>query len=108
MVEELYDVAVLPGVIRPSAIGFRTDEIRFLVRPARRVSLLRSHCRRQSNAGVLRLIYTRRVHLRVGSARYLQRQTAGVHRRHGAGDTMALKLSQLDGTNGFRLDGIDS
>lgn len=33
VVEELYDVAVLPGVIRPSAIGFRTDEIRFLVRP---------------------------------------------------------------------------
>lgn len=28
VVEELYDVAVLPQVRRPSAIGFRTDEIR--------------------------------------------------------------------------------
>ena len=36
VVEELYDVAVLPGVIRPMAIGFRSDEIRFLVRPAPR------------------------------------------------------------------------
>lgn len=27
VVRELYDVAVLPGVTRPSAIGFRTDEI---------------------------------------------------------------------------------
>jgi hypothetical protein len=36
VVEELYDVAVLPGVIRPSVIGFRSDEIRFLVRPAAR------------------------------------------------------------------------
>ena len=27
VVRELYDVAVLPGVARPSAIGFRTDEI---------------------------------------------------------------------------------
>ena len=35
VVEELYDVTVLPGVIRPSVIGFRTDEIRFLVRPSR-------------------------------------------------------------------------
>ena len=35
VVEELYDVAVLPGVIRPSVIGFRSDEIRFLVRPRR-------------------------------------------------------------------------
>jgi uncharacterized protein (TIGR03032 family) len=34
VVEELYDVAVLPGVIRPMALGFRSDEIRFLVRPA--------------------------------------------------------------------------
>jgi uncharacterized protein (TIGR03032 family) len=34
VVEELYDVAVLPGVVRPSVIGFRSDEIRFLVRPA--------------------------------------------------------------------------
>ena len=34
VVEELYDVAALPGVIRPMAIGFRSDEIRFLVRPA--------------------------------------------------------------------------
>lgn len=28
VVRELYDVAVLPGVIRPMAIGFRSDEIR--------------------------------------------------------------------------------
>jgi uncharacterized protein (TIGR03032 family) len=34
VVEELYDVAVLPRTIRPMALGFRTDEIRFLVRPA--------------------------------------------------------------------------
>jgi uncharacterized protein (TIGR03032 family) len=33
VVEELYDVGVLPGIIRPMAIGFRSDEIRFLVRP---------------------------------------------------------------------------
>ena len=28
LVEELYDVAVLPGVRRPMALGFKTDEIR--------------------------------------------------------------------------------
>jgi uncharacterized protein (TIGR03032 family) len=28
VVEELYDVAVLPGVVRPAALGFKTDEIR--------------------------------------------------------------------------------
>ncbi|MBO1346329.1 MAG: hypothetical protein EBE86_002500 [Hormoscilla sp. GUM202] len=28
LVAELYDVAVLPGVRRPMAIGFKTDEIR--------------------------------------------------------------------------------
>ena len=28
VVEELYDVAVLPGVTRPAALGFKTDEIR--------------------------------------------------------------------------------
>src|SRR5919106_1366084 len=33
VVEELYDVAALPGIIRPMAIGFRSDEIRFLIRP---------------------------------------------------------------------------
>jgi hypothetical protein len=27
IVRELYDVAVLPGALRPSAIGFKTDEI---------------------------------------------------------------------------------
>ena len=27
-VQELYDVAVLPGVRRPMALGFKTDEIR--------------------------------------------------------------------------------
>ena len=33
VVEELYDVVALPGVIRPMALGFRSDEIRFAVRP---------------------------------------------------------------------------
>lgn len=33
VVQELYDIAVLPGVIRPSALGFRSDEIRFALRP---------------------------------------------------------------------------
>jgi len=28
VVEELYDVVVLPGVQRPMALGFKTDEIR--------------------------------------------------------------------------------
>jgi hypothetical protein len=28
VVQELYDVVTLPGVIRPSALGLRTDEIR--------------------------------------------------------------------------------
>jgi hypothetical protein len=28
VVEELYDVAVLPDIRRPMAVGFRTDEIR--------------------------------------------------------------------------------
>jgi len=27
MVSELYDVVVLPGVVRPMELGFRTDEI---------------------------------------------------------------------------------
>ena len=27
--EELYDVIALPGVIRPKALGFKTDEIRY-------------------------------------------------------------------------------
>ena len=29
--EELYDVAVLPGIRRPMAIGVKTDEIRRLI-----------------------------------------------------------------------------
>ncbi|MEM7507764.1 MAG: TIGR03032 family protein [Pseudomonadota bacterium] len=33
LVEELYDIAVLPGVRRPMALGFKTNEIRFMVRP---------------------------------------------------------------------------
>ena len=28
VVEELYDIAILRGVNRPTAIGFKTDEIR--------------------------------------------------------------------------------
>lgn len=31
VVEELYDVIVLPGVVRPKALGFQTDEIRYNV-----------------------------------------------------------------------------
>ena len=31
VVRELYDVAILPGVRRPSAIGFKTDEIRRII-----------------------------------------------------------------------------
>ena len=31
VVEELYDVIALPGVVRPKALGFRTDEIRYNV-----------------------------------------------------------------------------
>jgi hypothetical protein len=31
MVEELYDVVVLPGVQRPMALGFKTDEIRRVI-----------------------------------------------------------------------------
>jgi len=31
VVEELYDVTVLPGVVRPMALGFKTDEIRRVI-----------------------------------------------------------------------------
>ena len=31
MVSELYDVAVLPGAVRPMAVGFKTDEIQRLI-----------------------------------------------------------------------------
>ena len=31
LVRELYDVAILPGVTRPSLIGFKSDEIRFVI-----------------------------------------------------------------------------
>jgi len=31
VVRELYDVAVLPGIRRPSAIGFKTDEIKHVI-----------------------------------------------------------------------------
>ena len=31
VVRELYDVAVLPGVKRPSLIGFKGDEIRYII-----------------------------------------------------------------------------
>ncbi len=34
-VQELYDVAALPGVKRPMILGFRTPEIRFAIRPGR-------------------------------------------------------------------------
>jgi uncharacterized protein (TIGR03032 family) len=32
VVQELYDVAVLPGVIRPMALGFKSEEIRFTIK----------------------------------------------------------------------------
>lgn len=31
VVEELYDVIALPGVVRPKALGFKTDEVRYTV-----------------------------------------------------------------------------
>ena len=31
VVRELYDVAVLPAVRRPSLIGFKTDEVRYVL-----------------------------------------------------------------------------
>jgi uncharacterized protein (TIGR03032 family) len=31
IVEELYDVIALPGVVRPKALGFKTDEVRYTV-----------------------------------------------------------------------------
>lgn len=31
VVRELYDVVALPGARRPSAIGFKTDEIRYVI-----------------------------------------------------------------------------
>lgn len=31
VVQELYDVAILPGVVRPAAIGFKSDEIRRII-----------------------------------------------------------------------------
>ena len=31
LIEELYDVAALPGVRRPMALGYKTDEIRRLL-----------------------------------------------------------------------------
>ena len=33
VVEEIYDVAFLPGVIRPKMLGFRSNEIGFTIRP---------------------------------------------------------------------------
>ncbi|RFB04551.1 TIGR03032 family protein [Parvularcula marina] len=35
VVQELYDVGALPGIVRPQAIGFKTDDIRFVIRPAK-------------------------------------------------------------------------
>jgi uncharacterized protein (TIGR03032 family) len=31
VIDELYDVAILPGIVRPKALGFKTDEIRHVV-----------------------------------------------------------------------------
>lgn len=36
VVEELYDVACIPGIVCPKALGFRTEEIRFTIRPEER------------------------------------------------------------------------
>lgn len=33
VVKELYDVAVLPGIIRPMALGFRNDDTAYAIRP---------------------------------------------------------------------------
>lgn len=33
LIQEIFDVAVLPGVTRPKALGFRNEEIRFAVKP---------------------------------------------------------------------------
>lgn len=33
VVQELYDIVSLPGVIRPQALGFKTDDIRFVIKP---------------------------------------------------------------------------
>jgi hypothetical protein len=33
IVEEIYDVALLPGVTRPMALGFRSEEIRLAIKP---------------------------------------------------------------------------
>ena len=34
VVEELYDVAVIPGAVRPMVLGFKTDEIKHMIRPS--------------------------------------------------------------------------
>ncbi len=39
VVVELYDVVALPGVVRPQALGFKTDEIRRVLRLAPEQSL---------------------------------------------------------------------
>ena len=33
IIEEIYDVALLPGVTRPMALGFRSEEIRLTIKP---------------------------------------------------------------------------
>lgn len=33
IVKELYDVAIIPNIRRPKALGFKSDEIRFAIRP---------------------------------------------------------------------------
>ena len=33
LLQELYDVAILPGVRRPSLLGFRSEDIRFAIKP---------------------------------------------------------------------------
>ena len=33
IVEEIYDVGILDGIVRPMVIGFRSNDIRFAIRP---------------------------------------------------------------------------
>src|SRR5262249_5399892 len=43
MIHELYDVVVLPGVARPMALGFKTDEIQRLLTVGKEGSLHQAH-----------------------------------------------------------------
>ena len=34
IVEKLYEVAFIPGAVRPMLLGFKTNEIKHMIRPA--------------------------------------------------------------------------